>query len=75
MATLVVSLCDVSVQELVLRHRHITQRHGLQNEAHYTSYHFFLFLITRSLQMTLIHSTENLIYVQKKYKFLLGITQ
>ena len=42
MATIVVSLCGVVVQELVLKHRHTTQRHGLQYEAHHTSYHFFL---------------------------------
>ena len=42
MATIVVALCGVVVQELVLKHRHTTQRHGLQNEAHHTSYHFYL---------------------------------
>ena len=47
MATIVVSLCGVVVQELVLKHRHTTQRHGLQKEAHHTSYHFFLYYYTR----------------------------
>ena len=42
MATIVVALRGVVVQELVLKHRHTTQRHGLQYEAHHTSYHFFL---------------------------------